>query len=203
STSPCWSGRAWSPSSGTDGRRWCAPTPTRWTAHAGRSTTWRPAGGPGWTGWRTCCATTRRGPDRPVPATARTPVPAAARREDTTDDCDQRGQGPRPPDPDPDRGLQRPGRAGLAAVGRPATAGALAGPAELPGHVRGARPDARRGGPVLHDRPGGREVRRLVADHLGDGADRPGVHRRLLRRRGQAEPRDARHDDADDAHRAR
>ena len=42
----------------------------------------------------------------------------------------------------------------LAALGRPAPAGALVGPAELPGDLHLARPASRRARVVLHDRPG-------------------------------------------------
>ncbi len=45
---------------------------------------------------------------------------------------------------------------------------------------------------LLHDRPGGRDVPRLVAGHVGRPADVPGVHRRVRRRGRDADRRHAR-----------
>src|SRR3989337_2235568 len=63
-----------------------------------------------------------------------------ARREDRADDRPQHRQGPRQPDPHPGRRLRRHDRAGVAALGRPAAAGALVGAAEPSGARPGARP---------------------------------------------------------------
>ena len=66
------------------------------------------------------------------------------RRRDTADERRQRREGLRQPEPHPGRRLRRPDRAGVAAVGRPAAAGALVGAADPPGDRGEARPGRRR-----------------------------------------------------------
>ena len=55
------------------------------------------------------------------------------------------------------------------------------GPADPPRDLRGARPEPRRRGHLLHDRSGGRQVPGLVAGHVDQPAEVPRVHRRVRR----------------------
>ena len=61
-------------------------------------------------------------------------------------DRHERLEGPRRPHHDDHRGVRRAGRACVAGVGRPASARAVVGPADLPGDGRRPRPHARRHG---------------------------------------------------------
>ena len=74
---------------------------------------------------------------------------------------------PAGPDHDPRRRVRRLARARLAALGRPAPARALVGPADLPGHLHHARPGAGRPRRVPHDRSRGRPAARLLGDRRG------------------------------------
>ena len=83
------------------------------------------------------------GPGAPdvAPARAGSGPDRGRPRQDRADERRPRREGLRDPDPHPGRALRRPGRAGVAAVGRPAAAGALVGTADLAGDRAGARPD--------------------------------------------------------------
>src|SRR6266545_4045826 len=79
--------------------------------------------------------------------------------------------------------VRRLAGASVAALGRPASARALVGPADLPRHLHQARPGAGQPRRVPHDRSRGRPAARLLGHRGGQSAALARVPRRLRQRR--------------------
>src|SRR5919107_1425526 len=111
--------------------------------------------------------------------------------EEARNERDQHQQGPRQADDDGDGRVRRDRRPRLAAVGGPASARALVGPADVPRDRGAARPHARRAGELLHDRARGRQAARVLERARGRGTAQARGRGRIRRRERRAEPRHA------------